>query len=284
MEKTQTFENMHLVPEGLLELNEYLTRPGGIFDEPHVAEFELTAPGNAQWEFTAFIDFLAEYEPLLDAHYERRRPGFQVIMINIADSNAISSRITVMAQDSRTIDDIFNIIEKYRAVSLFFPQILREFSPHPKKDRAVRKTQTIKHLHLVRQGLKELDEYLTCQGGIFGDPHSSMFEIVYPDGARREFDKSPAFLAEYFPTFFTRYQRSRPGFEISIENTASFRDLYSTVTVLAQDRQTIHEIFDIIEKYHTQSVFFPADPKESAKNLYNSLRRDRIPAQPEIKL
>ena len=281
MEKTQTFENMHLVPEGLLELNEYLTRPGGIFDEPHAAVFELIAPGHAQWQFSAFNDFLAEYEPLIFALYERRRPGFRVTIVNFDDLNNVHSQVTVMAEDSRTIDDIFNIIEKYRVVSLFFPpNSEEETSSRPEKGSAIRKTQIFKHMHLVRPALKELDQYLTCQGGISGDPHSSLFEIVYPDGTRREFDKSPAFLAEYFPTFFTRYQRSRPGFEISIVNTANFRDLFSTVTVLAQDRQTIHEIFDIIERYHTQSVFFPANPQESAENLYASLKGDREKAAP----
>lgn len=285
MEKTKIFENMHVAPEGLLELNEYLTRPGGIFDEPHLTEFELIAPGHAHWRFSAFNDFLAEYEPLIFALYERRRPGFRVSIVNFDDLNNVRSRVTVMAQDSQAIDDIFKIIEKYCAVSLFFLlNSSEESSSRHKTQSPVQKTQTIKHMHLVRQGLKELDQYLTCQGGIFGDPHTSLFEIVYPDGKRREFDKSPAFLAEYYPTFFARYERSRPGFEISIVNTADFSDLFSTVAVLAQDRRTIHEIFDIIEKYHTQSVFFPADPKESAENLYASLKREREKAAPAHKL
>src|SRR5215471_3981352 len=272
MKKEQLFENMHLAPAGFIELDEYLTRPGGPFHADHLAGFQLTSHDGGQWQFTSFEDFIVEYEPMLFASYDRGGPDFRVIILNVDGPRRFYSKVTVFAPDSQTIDDIFNIIEKYREHSIFFPPDPKK-EITPRKPSPVKKTKTFKHMQLVREGLQELDQYLTCQGAIFGDPHSSLFEIVYPDGTRRVFDKSPAFLPEYFPLFRSHYQRSRPGFEVNIVNFHDFHDLYSTVSVLAQNRRTIHYIFNIIETYYTQSILFSEDPQKSAENLYEYVKR-----------
>lgn len=139
------------------------------------------------------------------------------------------------------------------------------------------KTQLFKHMHLTPEGLKELNEYLTRPGGIFDAPHLSRFDLVYPDNSHCEFDRFEDFLAEYQPLYFARYERRRPDFETTIVNFADSRDIHSSFTVIAQERGTLHDIFNIIEEYLPKSVFFPPDPRESAKNLFASRQHRRVP-------
>jgi len=142
----------------------------------------------------------------------------------------------------------------------------------------MKKTHTFKYMHLTPEGLEDLDDYLTRPGGIFDAPHLSKFHLVYPDHSHCEFERFEDFLTEYQPLFYARYERRRPGFEMTIVNFADFHHLYSTFTVAAQDQSTIDDIFYIIDQYHPISVFFPQHPKESAKNLFASRQQQRASA------
>lgn len=120
MQKTQKFEQMHLVRDGMRELDAFLTSEE-ICDVPARGHFSLDSEDGGKWQFATVQEFLLEYEPFLPTVYERYGPHVRVTIVNSVNDGFLVTTVTVAAPDKVTIQKIFDIVEKYRAASTFGP-------------------------------------------------------------------------------------------------------------------------------------------------------------------
>lgn len=113
MKKEKTFKNMRLVPEGLKELDQLVTRMGGVVDVPHPNNLELFFPDKSLWEFEELKDFMEGYPESVAALYRRCCEGVTVKMLNFVEHEDAYARFVVEAAERKTIQTIFELIEKY---------------------------------------------------------------------------------------------------------------------------------------------------------------------------
>src|SRR5215510_4821881 len=117
MQKKQTYKNMQLISSGIKELDDYLTGPEGPFSIPHASIFAATLPGGAGWHYDTFGQFLENYKQADYAAYERFGNDYEVEIINYGVPSGFYCNVRVRAPEKETIEKIFRIIEKYKAVS-----------------------------------------------------------------------------------------------------------------------------------------------------------------------
>ena len=113
MKKEKTFKNMRLIPEGLKELDQLVTRMGGVVEVPHPNNLELFFADASLWEFEELKDFLEGYPESLAALYRRCCEGVTVKMLNFFEDGDAYARFVVEAAERKTIQTIFELIEKY---------------------------------------------------------------------------------------------------------------------------------------------------------------------------
>lgn len=111
----------------------------------------------------------------------------------------------------------------------------------------MKKKQIFGNMRLSREGIRELDQYLIGSGGIFAQPHSSVFALIEPNGAEWTFDDSEAFLADYHPLLGSCYERSRDNIQVTVIHYMNEPDL--KVEVTGPDKKTIQNVFAIVEKH-----------------------------------
>ena len=117
MKKTQRFKNQHLSIDSMRKLDTYLTRHGGVLHRPDYSRLRLVYPDNACWDLDSSAHFLDRYDPSLRTCYEQARGDFNVIVVNY-QGNAPETKLIVVAPDQKTIDSIFDAMERYLAESV----------------------------------------------------------------------------------------------------------------------------------------------------------------------
>jgi hypothetical protein len=123
MTKTQIFRNTRLVPDALVEVDQYLTRR---FVVPGVKTLQLCLPDEVLWTFDEFEQFMAEYPQSIKASYLCSNNKHDVLIQNIVDENGRSTYVEVRTMDRVIIDKVFGIVERYRAQSATVPPKARK--------------------------------------------------------------------------------------------------------------------------------------------------------------